>query len=56
MRYDNREILEIMRYSNNKVSFLQNKLSSRESIKSIDKRDDQAKKADREIVVFTGNE
>jgi predicted transport protein len=47
------ELWEIKRYANDTVSFLQHKPSSRESIKTIEKRDDQAKKVDKEIVVYT---
>jgi len=47
------ELWEIKRYSNNTVSLRQHKPSSRESIKTIEKRDDEAKNVDKEIVVYT---
>ena len=47
------ELWEIKRYANNTVSFHQHKPTSRESIKTIEKRDAQAKKVDDEIVVYT---
>ena len=46
------ELWEVKRYANNTVSFHQHKPTSRVSIKTIEKRDEQAKKVDQEIVVY----
>lgn len=46
------ELWEIKRYANSTVSLHQHKPNSRESIKTIEKRDAQAKKVDDEIVVY----